>query len=153
MHSIEHLRELYEYNDWANRRVLAAVRDSECPEAQRFFAHLLTTEKEYHDRLFGSDSTGFNFWPEMSVEEMRALTLENAERFERLLAKFDDEGLGQRVDYRTSAGKPVHNTFREIFSQVLLHSTSHRAQALRELRLAGFEPPSIDYIFYSRGLQ
>ncbi len=153
MDSLEQLRIFFSYNDWANRRVVAALRASDCPEAEKLAAHLLMTEKEYHDRMFGSDSTGFNFWPEMSIDQMSALAMENAESFERLLSKFDDEGLGQSVDYKTGSGKPVHNTFREILSQVLLHSTSHRAQALKELRRAGFEPPAIDYIFYSRGLQ
>jgi uncharacterized damage-inducible protein DinB len=153
MNSIDHLRTLFRYNDWANRRVVAAVRDSDCPGAVRLLAHLLITEKEYHDRMFGKDSTGFDFWPDADTEGLSALAMKNAEDFERLLSRFDDEGLGQRVDYFTSKGIPVHNTFREILDQVLLHSTSHRAQALRELRQAGFEPPSIDYIFYSRGLQ
>lgn len=153
MDSLDHLKFLFSYNDWANRRVVAALRTSECPEGARLTAHLLIAEKEYYARMFGSDSTGFNFWPEMSADEMSALAMENAENYERLLAKFDDEGLGQSVDYKTSGGTAVQNTFREILGQVLLHSTSHRAQALRELRRAGFEPPSIDYIFYCRGLQ
>jgi uncharacterized damage-inducible protein DinB len=75
---------------------------------------------------------------------------ENAERFEKLLAKFEDEGLGLTASYRTSEGVPHTNTFREVLTHVLFHSMAHRGQALSALRRDGIEPPSIDYIIYLR---
>jgi uncharacterized damage-inducible protein DinB len=153
MNSIEHLRELYEYNDWANRRLVRALKETDCQKALKYLAHVLITEKEYYERLYGKDSTGFDFHPELSVDECSELARETAELYERLLKRFDEEGLGQTVRYYTSAGEPVENTFREVLTHVLLHSMNHRGQALTVLRLESHAPPVLDYIIYRRSVR
>lgn len=153
MNSLDQLSLLFRHNDWANRRVIAVLKRCECPEALRVMSHVLTTEKEYYERLFGKDSTGFDFWPYATEDDLSALAMENAENYERLLSKFDDEGLGQTAEYSTSSGEPVSNTFRDILSHVVLHSAGHRGQALTLLRQNGIEPPVVDYIIYRRELQ
>lgn len=150
MNTIEHLRELFLYNDWANRRLITALKASPSEKALKLLAHVLTTEAEYFARLHGKDSTGFDFWPELTLAECGELARENAENYERLLQKFDDEGLGQTAKYFTSGGTAVENTFREVLTHVTLHSMSHRGQANTAIRAAGFTPPAIDYIIYCR---
>ncbi len=150
MNSIEHLRELYAYNDWANRRVIIALKNSPCDAARKILAHLLITESEYYARLYGKDSTDFDFWQNLPLEECGRLARENAENYEHLLKRFDDEGLGQIAEYKTSAGISYRNTFREILTQVLLHSMNHRGQVNSAMRDDKFEPPKVDYIVYLR---
>ena len=72
MNTIDHLRGLYRYNDWANRRLIVALKENEIEKARKILSHLLITEKEFYERLYGKDSTGFNFWPDMTLEEIRA---------------------------------------------------------------------------------
>ena len=110
----------------------------------------MITEQEYYDRLFGKDSTGFDFWPKLDIEECSDLAKRNADRYESLLDGFDEEGLGQTARYKTSEGTPFENSYRQILNHVLLHSMTHRGQILTLLRLAGHEPPAIDYIVYER---
>lgn len=153
MNSIEHIRELFQYNDWANRVLVRCLKENECEKALAYLSHVLITEKEYYERLFGKDSTGFDFWQELSIEECSKLARENAEKYENLLERFDDEGLGQTVVYYTSEGTQVENDFREILTHVLLHSMNHRGQALTMLRQAEFEPPVLDYIIYRRNVR
>lgn len=153
MDSLDHLKTLFRFNDWANRRVIAVLKRHDCPAAVRVMSHVLTAEKEYFERLFGKDSTGFDFWPESGPDALSSLAMENAENYERLLSRFDDEGLGQRADYRTSEGEAVTNSFRDMLSHVILHSMNHRGQALTLLRQEGIEPPVVDYIIYRRELQ
>lgn len=150
MNSIEHLRELYLYNDWANRRIITAFKSAPSEKAQKILAHILITEQEYYARLFGKNSTGFNFWQEFSLEELSKLAKENAENYEGLLKRFDDEGLGQIAHYKTSEGKPVSNTFREVLTHVLFHSMNHRGQVNSAIRESGFAPPATDFIIYAR---
>lgn len=150
MNSIEHLRELYLYNDWANRRIITALKSAPSEKAQKILAHILITEQEYYARLFGKNSTGFNFWQEFSLEELSKLAKENAENYEGLLKRFDDEGLGQIAHYKTSEGKPVSNTFREVLTHVLFHSMNHRGQVNSAIRESGFAPPATDFIIYAR---
>jgi len=150
MDSIEHLRELYIYNDWANRRIIRALKDAASEKCQKILAHLLITEQEYFERLYGKDSFGFDFWQNLTLEECGDLARETAERFEKLLKKFDDEGLDLKCTYRTSEGVWCENTFREMLTHVLFHSSIHRGNIILKMREENFEPPTIDYIIYLR---
>jgi len=150
MESVEHLRQLFTYNDWANRRTIVAVRDQPSDRARRIVAHLLITESEYFERLYGKDSTGFDFWPDLSAEDCSSLARQNHECIEELLEKFDDEGLGIRARYRTSEGIPHENTFRELLTHVLMHSATHRGNIVLQMRSERLEPPKVDYIIYLR---
>lgn len=150
METVEHLRELYAYNDWANRRLLVHLKSNDSEKARKLLAHLLITEKEYYERLYGKNSTGFDFWQDLSLEECGELAKETAEIYERLLKNFDDAGLAQTVRYYTSEGKPVENSFREMLTHVLFHSMHHRGQVLTVLRQEGFETTVLDYIIYCR---
>jgi uncharacterized damage-inducible protein DinB len=149
METVEHLRHLYRFNDWANRIVVRNIRQSGSGKALSFLSHILITEKEYFERLYGKDSTGFDFWPDMKIDECSVLAQQNNEQYEKLLLRFADEGLGQTVRYRTSSGKSVKNSFRELLTHVLFHSMNHRGQILTILREEGCEPPEIDYIVYA----
>jgi uncharacterized damage-inducible protein DinB len=150
METVEHLRELFAYNDWANRRIVAALKSTRCEKARKILAHLLITEKEYYARLYGKDSTGFDFWQDLSLDDCRSLAQENAERFEKLLKRFDDEGLEQIAGYKTSEGVAFTNTFRELLTHVLFHSSIHRGNIILKMREESFAPPKIDYIIYLR---
>ena len=150
MNTVEHLRELFIYNDWANRRIVHALKTNRSEKARKILAHLLVTEKEYFERLYGKDSTGFNFWQNLSTEDCGRLARENAENYERILKRFDDEGLGQIARYKTSEGVPHENNFRELLTHVLFHSSIHRGNIILTMREENFEPPKIDYIIYLR---
>ncbi len=150
METVEHLRELFAYNDWANRRIVAALKSSPGVKARKIFAHLLITEKEYYARLYGKDSTGFDFWQDLSLEDCAYLAKENAENYERILKRFDDEGLGQVAKYKTSEGVAYQNTFRELLTHVLFHSSIHRGNIILKMREENYAPPKIDYIIYLR---
>ena len=69
MDTIEHLRQLFEYNHWANSRLIFALKSSPSEKSLKILAHLLITEKEYFERLYGKDSTGFDFWQNLSRED------------------------------------------------------------------------------------
>jgi uncharacterized damage-inducible protein DinB len=150
METVEHLRDLFRYNDWANRRTIVALKVSDSEKSLRILAHLLITEKEYYARLYGKDSTGFDFWPTLSLEECGILARENAEAYEKLLRRFEEDGLYVRAKYRNSQGTPFENTYRELLTHVLVHSSIHRGNIVLKMREDGFEPPVIDYIIYLR---
>ncbi|HEY2866963.1 MAG TPA: DinB family protein [Pyrinomonadaceae bacterium] len=150
METVEHLRELFRYDDWANRRMIVAVKESGSDRCRQILAHLLTTEDEYLARLFGKDSTGFDFWPDLSIEECGELARTVAEKYEKLMRHFDDEGLDLWTRYRTSEGIPHENNFRDMLTHVIIHSATHRGNLMLKLREEGFEPPKIDYIIYLR---
>lgn len=150
MQSVEHLRQLFGYNAWANRRIVAALADGDCEKCRSILGHLLTTEQEYFERLSDKDSTGFDFWPDLSIEECSNLAAEVAGRFETLLANATEESLDSVAAYRNSRGAAFKNTWRELLAHVIVHSSIHRGNIMLKLRESGFEPPMIDYIVYLR---
>lgn len=150
METLGHIRHLFNYNDWANRRLIVAVKESTNSRTLEILGHLLTTELEYYERLFGKDSTGFNFWPTLSIESCGDLARQTAEKYEKLLRRFDEDGLNISASYKTSEGSVCENSYREILSHVLLHSATHRGNVITRLRDEGIAPPQIDYIIYLR---
>ena len=134
----------------ANRRIITALKTSPSEDARKILAHLLITEKEYFERLYGKDSKGFNFWQDLSLEQLGELARENAGNYERVLNKFENEGLGIIAEYRTSEGVWVENDFREMLTHVVFHSMMHRGQVIKAIRESGFAPPVTDYIIYCR---
>lgn len=150
METIGQLREMFAYNDWANRRIAVALKSIPYGREHRIFAHLLTAEKEWYERLYGKDSTGADFWPELSIEDCGSLARSAAENYEKMLRRFEEEGLDLIIKYRTSSGELKKNTVREILFHVLTHSATHRGNITLKIREHEFEPPKIDYIIYLR---
>src|SRR5437016_9375296 len=131
MHTVDHLRDLFRYNDWANRRIIVALKENKCERASQILAHLLTTEQEYFGRLYGKDSTGFDFWPALSLEECGALAKETAGQYEKLLRRFDEEGLDLWTRYKTSAGVKQENNYRDHLHTGLSHASMHRCNDIQ----------------------
>lgn len=152
METLSHIKHLFSFNAWANKLIIESAHSSGSPKVLSYLAHILVTEDEYFERLYGKDSTGFDFWPKLSIRESVALSDKNNVRYRSLLKGFDEEGLGQRVSYKTSEGVEFENSFREVLTHVLFHSMNHRGQILTILRSEGFEPPMIDYIVFERTL-
>lgn len=150
MNTSEHLRHLFAYNDWANRRIVTALETDKSEKTRKILAHILITEQEYFERLYGKDSTGFDFWQDLTLEECGKLARQNSENFERILRKSDDESLNQTAEYRTSEGVAYQNSLRELFTHVLFHSATHRGNIIKILREENFTTPKIDFIIYLR---
>jgi uncharacterized damage-inducible protein DinB len=150
MNTLDHLREQFIFNDWANRKLIDAITENDSASALKLLAHLLITEKEYFDRLGGKDSTGFDFWPELSVRECEELNRENTKCCLEFLDRLDEDDLEVTTRYKTSEGIAHENNYREMLTHVLFHSTTHRGQVLAAFRADGFEPPKIDYIIFTR---
>jgi len=150
METIEHLRGLFEYDDWANRQTIVALDSAGSDKARRILAHLLITKQEYFERLSGKDSTGFDFWPDLDLETCTRLAETTNTNYRTLLDNLDESALEQIAKYKTSEGVPYENTFRDLLTHVLFHSSIHRGNIVLKMREEGLEPPKIDYILYLR---
>jgi len=153
MNSIESLRQLFTFNEWANRRVLDSFKDESNRSfaAIRAFAHLLVAEKMWLVRLLrNEDTTGFDFWQASTLEECAALLKENSLAYTDLLKNLTEETLDSVATYRNSKGVEYHTSFYDILTHVLFHSTYHRGQVAMAVRNDGGEPAYTDYIAFVR---
>ena len=142
---------LFDHAHWANARVLAALGTGEPPaRAVTLFAHVLTTEAIYHDRMSGLDPWPQDFWPALSLAACAALVPANRDRYRRFLDARSDEDLQRRVRYRNSRGVVYHTPIADMITHLMLHGEHHRGQIAQVLRQHGGAPPMTDFIAFVR---
>jgi uncharacterized damage-inducible protein DinB len=140
---------LVQHMRWADALVADSLRDDAPSDAARVFAHIAAVEHLWFARI-GGEAPTIAVWPSLSPSEARAVALEHADLFERLVRSADNDALARRVHYRNSAGREFDSTTQDIVTHVAVHGSHHRGQILQYLRAAGREPPYVDFIQYTR---
>jgi uncharacterized damage-inducible protein DinB len=156
MQTIEELHDLLNYNEWANRRTIAALKASANPAAKalRALTHLLIAEKTWLLRFQTEpDSTGFNFWPDASLQQCEALAEETARSYKAFVSNLTEEDLDAVATYKNSKGIEYQTAYRDMLMHVVMHSAYHRGQVAMAIRAEGGEPANTDYIGFVRERQ
>lgn len=156
MQTLEMIRGLLGYNEWAGDKMMDSLRQSSNPSAKavRALAHLLIAEKTWLLRLqTNQDSTGFDFWQGTTLEECEALALEVKRAFAALLDELTEEKLDSVATYRNSKGTEYSTSYRDILTHVLMHSAYHRGQIAMAVRAEGETPAYTDYIAFVREME
>jgi uncharacterized damage-inducible protein DinB len=145
-----HLRRQFQYNDWANREVLRALRAQANPPAKavRLMAHVVGAEFVWLARLTGEADPAV--WPEWNLEEIEVQQREIAGKFTDYLHALDPDGLTREVEYKNTKGEIWKNSAADILTHVAMHSAYHRGQIATVMRDAGFTPAYTDYILAVR---
>jgi uncharacterized damage-inducible protein DinB len=153
METIETIRRLFKYNEWANRRALGALKDpaNRSAKAVRALAHLLIAEKTWLARMLtDQDSTGFDFWQGSTLDECEQLASEVLKGYADLIDGLTEQKLDSEATYKNSKGVEYQTPFRDILQHVLMHSVYHRGQVAMAVRAEGGTPPNTDYITFVR---
>jgi uncharacterized damage-inducible protein DinB len=150
------LRRALTYNHWANRLTLSSLKSQ--PQnswrALRALAHLLIAEREWLLRLEENrDTTGFDFWPQLSLENCETMMEQTHEAYEKLLDGLTEDDLDKVASYKNSKGVAYRTPYRDILQHVLHHSNYHRGQIAAAVRAGGGTPAYTDYIAFERGNQ
>jgi uncharacterized damage-inducible protein DinB len=146
------LRDLFEYNDWANRRILGLFHALPNPVEKplSLLAHLLTAEEIWLLRLRGQDTMGVDKSPQLTVSLCETLVNEHRQAFAEVVAEFERRGLDSTVTYRNLSGTEFTTSARDVLTQIALHGTYHRGQIALALRAAGMVPIDTDFITFVR---
>jgi uncharacterized damage-inducible protein DinB len=153
MQTLEYLRQLNDFNDWANGLILDSLTSSANPGEKTVsaFAHLLLAEKMWLRRLRENlDTTGFDFWQGKDIAFCENLCGKNRKDFLELFNDLTEEGLEAAATYKNSEGNEFTNTIREVLTHVFFHSGHHRGQILSYIRANGENPPYVDFIGFLR---
>jgi len=158
----EKIRLLYDYNAWANHRVLDAcatlkeeqfTRDlgSSFRSVRDTLAHIMDVEWLYLERWNGRSPTDL---PPAESYPDQANVMVRWEGIERDLSGFvrtrNAEDLAQAIDYRNTKGVAFSNPIWETLQHLVNHSTYHRGQVATLLRQLGTKPASTDLILFYR---
>jgi|SRR5215813_1276414 len=157
---LEAIRKLYDYNHWANDKVLAGVAGLSREELTRkdgtsygslwgTLVHIFGVEWLYPQRWKGNSPPALpkaqsipdfdslrTYWDEVKAEQRR------------FLADLSEERLSQRLDYINLQGEPYGYPLIDQMKHLVNHSTYHRGQVAQQLRLMGKKAVSTDYLLY-----
>jgi uncharacterized damage-inducible protein DinB len=166
MSKLELIRDLYSYNEWANRRLLgtaslltqeklAAARSASWGNLLTDFAHIGAAQVAWLLRW----QQGAN--PVSTVELQGADTLDRLrERMERshadlqeYIAGLTDERLDTVLYYRDSRGNEAERPLWQLMVHVANHGTYHRGETAGALTDLGHSPGDLDFVFWELGLR
>ena len=160
----ELLRFLFQFNQWADRRMLDACGalsneqftrnlGSSFSSVRDTAAHLYGAEYVWNERIHGrSPSTlvsGAGFPDLASVREK----LEEMDTYYiDFVSKLTQQDLDRVIEYKGFKGEEYSNPLWQSLHQLTNHATYHRGQITTMLRQLGAKPVSTDLIGYYREL-
>jgi uncharacterized damage-inducible protein DinB len=141
------LQRLFEYDDWANREISAALQNLENPPPRsvRLLAHIVSAERLWLERLRLQKQT-YPVWPDFSLEQCKLEIEELPKLWKQYLASLKEDGLSHSLTYKNSKGESWTSQKQDILMHVILHSAYHRGQIATDMRAAGFTPAYTDFI-------
>jgi uncharacterized damage-inducible protein DinB len=154
---------LYDYNYWANRRILdaaAALSDTDflAPRnlvwgsVRNTLAHAWGAEWVWRQRCqFGAAPASLPSADDFpTLAALRARWDEEEAAMRAYLSGLDNEHLNGALSYRTTSGKQYSAVLWHILAHVVNHGTQHRAEVAQVLTDLGHSPGDVDMILYLR---
>jgi uncharacterized damage-inducible protein DinB len=150
---VRHLDALRRHGEWADTRLLEALRSAPrpVPEALRELAHVRGAQEIWLSRIEGRPAS-LAVWPDLSLDDLAHVgpSLDIAMR--RLIDSTTAGALDRMVSYTNTAGLKFSTPLGEIVLHMLMHGQYHRGKANAALRAGGAQPASVDYIAWQRTL-
>lgn len=158
----ETLRELYEYDAWANQRMLEAcarlapeqfTRDlgSSFPSVRDTATHIIAGQWVWLERFHGRTPTAFTgFLKDASLDTLRIQSERIAAGLHSFVVPLNAEALARNHEYKTFAGAALANPLWLSLRHLVNHGTYHRGQVTTLLRQLGADPTQNDLICFFR---
>jgi uncharacterized damage-inducible protein DinB len=146
----EYFLKLYQYNDWANRRVIECLENQDVRDEKilRIFGHLVCAQLIWFNRFKGLPKSPLKLWGDYPLAELKSIAKEAARCW---LEFIDEEDSFDRVlKYNNYVGDYYETNIRDLMAHLVNHCTYHRGQVAVLLREKGFEPVNTDFVTYDR---
>jgi len=163
--TVNHILTLYDYNCWANARVLDAASrlDREAlvaPALQSHgtlrgtLVHILAVEWMWRTRCQTGSSPPRYVPPErfLELESIRVAWGEEEKAMRSYLATVGDAALAAPVRYASRRGEagPGRDALWQVLVHVVNHGTHHRAEAGLRLTELGCSPGDLDFLLFTK---
>lgn len=157
-----YLAHLFEYNRWANERVLAAAEQLRDEDLKRdhehswgsvhgVLVHMLSAEWLWLRRLQGHSPGGLLSADEFpTVDAIRTRWAGIASNLLAFIQVQTPVTLQQEVSYRSTEGKSYSLKAWQILVHVANHATHHRGELAAMFSLLGVPHEENDWLFYFR---
>jgi uncharacterized damage-inducible protein DinB len=160
--TVVEINKLYQYNTWANRRVLDSLQqlNQECftrdlkasyGSIRGTLAHLAGAQWIWLERWKGNSPA--KLLPESEFETVAMASRRLTEIDDNLVRYVEDltqSALEEVKSYVSTEGKPYSNVLQDMLQHLMNHSTYHRGQIASLLRQVGAIPQQTDLILYLR---
>ena len=142
-----YIREIFLFNDWANREALHSLQEMEHPpeRALKVMSHIIAAELLWMARLQQA-AQQTPVWPEMGLGECAQKVTALRAAWEVYLSNMTEADLDHAIAYTNSRGEHYTNNVRDILMHVLMHGTYHRGQIAAAVRDRAGEPAYTDFI-------
>jgi uncharacterized damage-inducible protein DinB len=141
---------LYEYNAWANKRVLDTLvrQNVQDEKIMQLMGHIVAAQFLWLHRIKGLPPPDVKLWGEYKLDQLLGL----AERAGKQWLEFvnNTDNFNREMTYKNYVGEPYTNNVEMIMIHLVNHSSYHRAQIAMLLRQKGYEPINTDFITYDR---
>jgi uncharacterized damage-inducible protein DinB len=143
----DYLRRQFAYDEWANREVLAAIRNagSANERSLQLMAHILAAERVWLERLKHVPQS-VPVWPKPDLEQCEAQAAELGGLWLEFLDLITAGDVSQSISYKNTKGEAWTSTIVDVLTHVVLHSAYHRGQIATHMRSIGQTPAYTDFI-------
>lgn len=150
------LRDFYDYNQYANERlleVMAGVSEEDLAEVVETLSHVAAAQINWLERW----QTGVNRQSTVELQEaMRTLSQlrgsfeQSHAGLRQYVAGLTDADLERALAYRDSAGNACERVLWQLMTHVANHGTYHRGEAAAALTALGHSPGDLDFVFWAQ---
>jgi uncharacterized damage-inducible protein DinB len=154
------VEQLYEYNRWANARVLDAasgltaeqfVKDlsGSFVSVRDTLTHILAAEQLWLERWNGVSPKSFLAAADFpDAESLRAKWGEVEKGQAEFIARLAEGSLARVISYRNIKGEELEYTLEQMMQHLANHSSYHRGQVNTMLRQLGGEAAPVDLLLF-----
>lgn len=141
---------LYEYNIWANKRVLNALNSQNVSDEKilGLLGHIVAAQFLWLHRIKGLPAPDVKLWGAYTLPQLNTMAEMAGNQWLEFVKS--TENFDREMSYRNYTGDPYTNNVENIMIHLVNHSSYHRAQIAMLLRQKGFEPVNTDFITYDR---
>ena len=146
----EYFLKLYQYNAWANSRVLKALVQQNVTHEKTLtlMSHILAAQFLWLHRIKGLKPPIYELWKMYSLDEL----VKMGEEAGRLWLMFiqENDNFNRKLEYKNYIGDEYTNNVEQIMIHLVNHCSYHRGQIALLMRENNFEPVNTDFITYDR---
>jgi uncharacterized damage-inducible protein DinB len=143
------LNRLLKYHTWAMDRLFNQLEALPIipTTALKLLQHIVNAESIWMSRVAG-EKQAVGVWEALPLPDCRSLHQSSVQKLQTILNNNQD--LEQVISYVNTSGDAFSDPMHDIIVHVLNHSTYHRAQIAKEMRMHNIDPINTDYITYVR---
>jgi uncharacterized damage-inducible protein DinB len=141
---------LYQYNAWANARVLNCLQRQNVQDEKIFtlMGHVLAAQFLWLHRIKGLPAPDVKLWGNYTFDKLKTMAEDAGKKWLEFVESETD--FNRELSYKNYVGESYTNNVEMIMIHLVNHSSYHRAQIAMLLRQKGLEPINTDFITYDR---